>query len=107
MTSLCKWNNTSQPKNSSVLLAVMEPVWDLLFAVNLLVPDVTSSFSDVNIEDVFLSANDVRDESVANVWDMKDGNVSIFKSDRVNTWQYVTHVSFYVIMTSWDHYLFL
>ena len=65
-----------------------EPIFDLIFAVNL-----HSSFSDVNIEQVFFNESVVRDASVASVWDMLLDEVALFKSDRVGTWQYVTHVS--------------
>ena len=71
----------------------MEPIFDLIFAVNLRNSQATSSFNDVDIEQVFFNESVVRDASVASVWDMMLDEVALFKSDRVGTWQYVTHVS--------------
>ena len=71
----------------------MESIFDLIFAVNLRHSPSTSPFSDVNIEQVFFNESVVRDASVASVWDMLLDEVALFKSDRVGTWQYITHVS--------------
>ena len=69
-----------------------EPYWELAFAVDANSPNNSDALSDYdNFVDIFYSS-ETRKGQVASVYELFDKNMSVFKTERIYNWDYVTQV---------------
>lgn len=75
------------------MFSVKEPHWEMIFAV-----DTVTSLADdddvtLTLTATWLDSSSVLEGRVARLAHMREFNMSVFKSDRVNSWEYVKQVS--------------